>query len=96
MNIEEIRRRSLEYAKGHVKTGPTWRTPKKKRKGRKPLAYAEWFALSLKDGKPHGGPPRKNWEPRQPRPDSLPSDQGHRYVPNPADALRDPNRLPWD
>lgn len=94
MNIEEIRRRSLEYAKGHVKTGPAWRTRKKNRKSKKRWTYAEWFALSL-EGKTKKPPP-SHWEPRQPRPDSLPSDQGHRYVPNPADALRDPNRLPWD
>lgn len=27
---------------------------------------------------------------------AVPSDQSHRYIYNPADALRDPGRLPWD
>lgn len=43
MTIDQIRRLSLEYAKGHVKTGEFWRTEKS------PQTYAEWFAASLKD-----------------------------------------------
>lgn len=62
MTIEEIRKLSLEYAKGHVKTGPTWRTPRrnraKERRRAKPETYAHWFGRSLKKGR-HAGPPPK-------------------------------------
>ena len=64
MTIEEIRKLSLEYAKGHVKTGPTYRTPKKKHKRRAPgrprndkETYAEWFARSLVFGAAAGEAP---------------------------------------
>jgi hypothetical protein len=60
MTIDEIRKLSLEYAKGHVKTGPAWRSEKKKhlkKKNRKPETYAQWFARSLVQGKRAGPPP---------------------------------------
>ena len=93
MNIEEIRRLSLEYAKGHVKTGPTFRTPKKKR-NRLPLTYAEWFALSLA-GKTRRGPPKMR-KVKEHKPDSPPFPLHDRYRPSIPDAYRDPNLLPWE
>lgn len=40
MKIEEIRRQSLEYAKGNVR-------PEKRRKKRRNLTFKEWFVKSL-------------------------------------------------
>lgn len=69
MTIEEIRQLSLEYARGHVKTGPVYRTLQKKHfRRRRALdrltvaateSYAEWFARSLVFGKAAGPPPSK-------------------------------------
>jgi hypothetical protein len=60
MTIEEIRKRSLEYAKGHVQTGPAWRRPSKRhrrleRHGQG--SFVDWFADSLENGKKAGHPP---------------------------------------
>jgi hypothetical protein len=61
MTIDEIRRTSLEYAKGNVRTGPLFRTPRvnrsKQRRRSQQRTYAEWFADSLKHGRRTGKPP---------------------------------------
>ena len=81
MTIEDIRKLSLEYAKGHVQTGPAWRKPSKRKRRTQPgrqETYAEWFARSLKGGK--GGPPSPSMQiipPNRPRPiQSPPSGPG--------------------
>jgi len=92
MHINEIRRISLEYAKGHVKTGKAFRTPRVNQSKRRRLArqrtFAEWFADSLVRGKAAGPIP----EPAK-RIQPTPSATG--YIPGDRPVDR-PGKLPWE
>jgi hypothetical protein len=63
MTIDQIRQLSLEYAKGHVQTGPAFRTPRinrsAARRRARPLTMAEWFAQSSRHGRKAGSPPQQ-------------------------------------
>lgn len=64
MTIEAIRKLSLEYAAGHVRTGGTWRLAGHKKVRKE--TYAEWFAKSLVQGKKAGPPPNEPGAPQKP------------------------------
>jgi hypothetical protein len=61
MNIEEIRKLSLEYANGvhHRHRLPRGNKLRQRRSGGYAGTYAEWFADSLKYGKRAGPPPHQ-------------------------------------
>ena len=47
MTIEEIRQQSLEYAKGHVKTGPSFRTRRVNTAKERRRAALDEFKVSI-------------------------------------------------